>query len=314
MTTTTTAHTVAAALAEVARWRADEDARAKAEKVEVEQEIRNLQTAIQNLQAQLEALHKFGNELDQKKAAFAAQELERSHVGVIAVLQAQARGVGLRDQEVGRAMSARDAAVSERIRHPDLAATVEEYRQFKATVEPTLAALPESYRKVIQVHHDGVAGRLRAVVNEVYATPLPVSGDPVDCEVVWAVDAPDGNPELLVCIVPVSEQIHSHWTEQDEGVQLWIACRVVQAIYQAAAAVGFGRVHAMAGGHEGVLVVECDLTGAPPKIVDELSARLGTVLSGAAEVSAVGVRASATRVEMDVLLPPGDDEEEGDAG
>jgi Skp family chaperone for outer membrane proteins len=313
MSTTTTARTVATALAEVARWRTDEEARAKAEKVEVEQEIRNLHTAIQNLQAQLDALHKFGAELDGKKSALAAQELERSHAAVLGALQSQARGVGLRDQEVGRSTAAREAALAERLRDPSMAASVEEYRQFKGTVEPTIAALPESYRKVILQHHETVSARVRDAVRQVYEAPLGISGEAVDCEVVWAVDAPEGVPELLVCILPVSDQVHSHWHDQDEGVQLWLASRVVQALYEAAAATGYGRIHAMAGGHEGLLVLETDLSGASPKLVDEFAARLGNVIGQAREIGGVGVKASAVRVEMDVLLPP-QGEEDGDVG
>jgi hypothetical protein len=313
MSTTTTARTVATAMAEVQRWRADEDARAKAERVEVEQEIRNLQTAIQNLQSQLEALNKFGSELDGKKEALVAQELERAHAAVLGALQAQARDIGLRDQEVGRAQSARDAALAERLRQPDLASTVEEYRQFKTTVEPTIAALPESYRKVIHSHHETVAGRLREVVNAVHGAPLQVAGPVIDAEVVWAVDAPDGAPELLVCIVPASDQVHAHWSDQDEGVQLWLAARVVQAVYEAAARTGFHRVHAMAGGHEGLLVLECDITGADQKFVDSFTERVSALLASAPELAGVKVKAAAVRVEMDVLLPP-QGEEVDDAG
>jgi hypothetical protein len=313
MSTTTTARTVAAALAEVTRWRADEEARAKAEKVEVEQEIRNLQTAIQNLQSQLDALHKFGAELDAKKAVLTGQELERGHAAVLAALQGQAKQVGLRDQEVGRAIGAREAALSERMRQPDLAATTEEYRQFKATVEPTLGALPESYRKVILGHHETVVARLREQLVQADAAPLTMAGEPVEAEVVWAVDAPEGAPELLVCILPASEQTHSHWSDQDEGVQLWLAARTVQALYEAGAATGFDRLNAMAGGHEGLLVIECDVTGADTKFVDAFATRLSELLASAPELSGAKVKASPVRVEMDVLLPP-QGEEDGDAG
>lgn len=313
MGNTSTARSVAAAMAEVAKWRADEDARAKAEKVEVEQEIRNLQTAIQNLQSQLEALHKFAAELDSKKAGIATQELEKAHAGVLAALQAQAKDVGLRDQEVGRATSARDAAIAERLRQPDLAPTIEEYRQFKTTVEPTIAALPESYRKVILGHHETVAAKLREVLTSVEATPFVVSGGPVEAELVWAVDAPEGAPELLVCILPVSDQVHSHWMDQDEGVQLWLAARTVQAIYEAGARTNFHRLQAMAGGHEGLLVLECDVSGATPAFVDAFASRLGELLASAPEIGTARVKATAVRVEMDVLLPP-EGEEDGDAG
>ena len=313
MSTGTTARTVASALAEVAKWRADEEARAKAEKVEVEQEIRNLQTAIQNLQAQLEALNKFGSELDAKKKNLTDQELEKSHTEVLGAVQSQAKALGLRDQAVGQAASAREASLSERLRQPDLSALVDEYRQFKSTVEPTIVALPESYRKVILAHHETVAAKLRDVVASAGAGPVTVDGDEITVEVVWGVDAPDGNPELLVCILPVSEQVHTHWADQDEGAQTWLAARVVQSVYEAAAQTGFTRVQALTGGHEGLLVVEVDLNGADAKFVEAFGKRMVELLPKAPELLAVKVAASPVRVEMDVLLPP-QGEEDSDAG
>jgi hypothetical protein len=305
--------TVAAALAEVGRWRADEEARAKAEMVEVEQEIRNLQTAIQNLQSQLEALHRFSADLETKKKGLAESEMKRAHAEVLVAIQAQSKALGMRDALVGQARSAADTALSERLRSPELSGVVEEYRQFRSSIEPTIAALPDSYRKVILAHHETVTRRLRDIVEAATSQPVTVDAPDLHVEVVWGVDMVESAPELLVCVLPISEQVHAHWSDTVEGVQSWLAARVVQGVYEAANLTGFARVQALTGGHEGLLVVEVDLNGASAAFPEAFGKRLLELLPRAPELVGARVVATAVRVEMDVLLPP-QGEEDGDAG
>jgi hypothetical protein len=313
MTTTSTARTVATSLAEVARWRAEEDASAATERAEVEQEAKNLQRAIQNLQNQLDELIRFAAELDAKRSNLDARQHERARAGLLEALREQAKAVSQRDQEVARAAKAQEAAFEERLRKPDLAATVEEYRQFKTSVEPTLGALPESYRGVILEHHETVANRLRTAIAELESSAPSLAKDDVVAEVVWAVDAPDGEPEMLVCILPTSDRAYQEWASREDGPQLWLAARTAQAFYEAAVACGFETAHANAGGYEGLLVFECDVAGAGASFVDAFEERLGAILAQAPEFGHGRLAVAQVRVEMDVLLPP-QDEEEGDAG
>lgn len=306
MTLGTTVRTVAAVLADVERWKADEEARHKAEMVEVEQEIKNLQTAIANLQQQLEALTRFRAELDGKASALGGQEIQRAYSGLFDTLGEQAKRLAARERQVADKGKDRASSLATTLKGSELGPVVEEYKQFKAAVEPTLKSLPESYRQVILKHHSGVVDKLRDHIAALTAGPLDVDAEALPVDVVYAVDAPEGDPELLVFVLPVDETVHAGWLDREDGLQLWLAARVVQAVYEIAAKTGFVRAQAMAGGHRGLLVVEVDLAGASKAFVEGLEARLPELLAKAPELLGAKVQATPRKVEVDYILPPDD--------
>ncbi|MCA9494852.1 MAG: hypothetical protein KC621_33215 [Myxococcales bacterium] len=304
--------TVAVALADVGRWRADEEARQKAEMVEVEQEIKNLQTAIANLQSQLDALHKFGGELTTKQDALRSEEIQRSNEAVLGALREQARRIGERDTLIGQATKSREAVLKERMSSPEVAKLVEDYRKFKAS-EEQLAALPESYRGVLLAHHESVVQQLTAKMAEVGAGAVTVDADPLAADVVYAIDLPDGVPDLMTVILPVGDEALQGWADREEGVQLWIAARVVQALHEASADSGWYGVQVELGGYEGLAVMEVDLADAPTTWVAAFESRLKTAFVAPPELIGARVAVVPTRVDMDYVNPPQDEEDE-DAG
>ncbi len=313
MGATTSVKTVSDALAEVERWRADQESRQSAELVEVEREVKNLENAISNLEQQLKALNKFRVELQHKAVSLPSRRLDRGHAALFGALQDQAGQLGKREALVSEAARARDEAFERELKGTSMSATVEEFRQYKVAVEPNLQSLPESYRSVVSEHHARISEQLREHVERVASAPLEVEADVLSIEVVYCVDAPEGSPELLVIVVPVTDQVHAGWRERAGGLQTWLAARVVQAIYQAAAATGFVQAQAMCGGHMDLLAVEVDLLGAPDAFVDAFEAHLGAALGASPELFAGQVFATGRRVDVDYVLPPEDAVEEPDA-
>lgn len=310
----TSVRTVSDALAEVERWRADQQARQSAELVEVEQEVKNLENAIANLEQQLKALTKFRAELQGKAASLPSRRLERGHAALFGALQDQASQLGRREALVASAARKREEAFEQELKGTSLAAMVEEFRQFKVAVEPNLQNLPESYRSVVSEHHLRISQRLREHVEKIASAPLEVESDVLSVEVVYCVDAPDGADELLVIVIPVTDQVYASWHERADGLQTWLAGRVVQAIYQAASATGFVQAQAMSGGHMELLAIEVDLIGAPSGFVDAFEEQLGSVLGAAPELFAGQVFATGRRVDVDYVLPPEDEVEGSNAG
>lgn len=314
MTTATSVRTVADALGDVERWKADEQARHAAELVEVEQEIANLHTAIGNLQQQLEALQKFKVELQGKQEALGGQEIGKAYDSLFQVLQGQSQALVEREALVAARDKARRTELEASLSGTEVGPLLEEYRQFKTTVEPTLASLPESYRSVILKHHQGLAARLQDHVAKAIRTPVEVDAAPLQVELVYAVDAPEGAPELLILVLPVTDQVHAGWVDREDSLQLWLASRVVQAIYEAAGKSGFVQAQAMSGGHLGLLALELDLNGATDAFVTALEAQIAERLQSAPELLSAKVLVSARKVDVDYVLPPEDDEEASDAG
>jgi hypothetical protein len=303
----TTTPTVEAALSDVEQWQSDQADRNQSELAEVEQEMESLRTAIANLQEQLAALEEFKAQVTGRSDSLGREGILKAYDAIFAALQEQAAQVVQRAALVAEAEAERLAALPDSLRQSEVASLVDEFEQFKDT-EASLASLPESYRTVVVQHHQQVVDKLRDHINALMAGPVEVRGDTHAVEVVYAIDAPDGTPELLVVVVPVSDQTHTAWRERDEDLQSWIAARVVQGIY-AASAEAHHPVQAMCGGHRGLLAIEVDLLGAPPRLSEAFQERISSLLSEAPELKAAHLVVTAREVSIDYLLPPEDDTE-----
>jgi hypothetical protein len=310
MTTISTARSIPEALAEVEQWRADEERRHQTELADVDLEIRNLEGALLKVQNQLEAVRKYRANLAARSEALGVGQVGRAYQLLFDVLNAQAQALDERGDRVTQLETDRRQALPSLLADSEVGALLTEYQQFKDQTEPALARLPESYRSVLLRHHQGVVNRLRDHLARVLGAPVLIEADEIVADVVYAVDAPEGVPELLVIVLPVHEGVYAGWQELGDSLPLWLAARVVQAVYEATAAVGFSRAQVLAGGHQGLLVIEVDLTGADPQVVGQISSQLAMVLGSAAELGGARVRVVPYEVKIDFVLPPEHAEEE----
>jgi hypothetical protein len=311
MSTEQPAATVAEALAVVQQWRAESTARQEAELQEVDQEIASLQSAVENLQQQLHALQSFKTELAAKTSELDTDAAQREYRAIFATLQSQANALGERGTAVVAAQKARLDDLPARLAASDAAADVAEYEQFKANVEPTLKHLPDSYRDALLEVHQKKVAKVRRHVEAALSGPVEVTGEEVAVDVVYAIDAPEGTPELIIVVVPVADDVHTNWVNRSEGVQMWVAARVAQALYQAAHEVGFVQAQALSGGHLDLLAVEMELVGADTKIGDALRKHLAN-LGNSPELTAAKVKVSAQELPIDTLLPPEPEEDDAE--
>lgn len=309
MSTENPATTVAQALQGVQAWRAEEDARRLGELGEVAQEIKSLEAAMENLRQQLEALGTFQGELEAKAADLEAVADQRTYQAIFEVMKVQAAALEQREAEGLAASKAHRSSVPELLAKQGLSGVLEEYEQFKSAVEPTLKHVPESYRAALLEVHRKQEARLREALASFAAASMDAK--PLTVDLVFAIDAPEGTPELMVVVVPVAGAVQSGWAHREGGLQTIIAARVAQAIYEAAADVGFVAAQALSGGHLGLLAVELELIGADPKLAEALRTRLAAV-ARAPELSQANVTLAVQEVSMDHLLPPEEDEEAAD--
>lgn len=309
-----TAASVADVLGEVERSFQEAEARHQTEILEVDQEVKNLETAIANLQQQLDSLRVYRGELGAKVRSFGAEHVAKAYRSIYDALLQQQSSLRDREEAVGSLSEARAATLPERMREGANGGLVDEFAQFRTTVAPTLSALPESYRGVILKHHQSVSDRLRDHIAVVMGAPIEVHGPEVAVDLVYAVDAPEGDPELLVIVLPVSEEVHAKWSDRPDGLGLWIAARVVQVVYETAAALAFHKAQVVAGGHEGLLVVEVDVSGGGAQVIETFEQQLGTVLAGAVELIGANLKVTPRRVHIDYLFPPEGDDLDGAPG
>jgi hypothetical protein len=300
---------LASALDEVSSWRSEAEQKTRTELAEVDQEIESLQTAMQNLQQQLDALRRFREEVARRDDRLTEEQTGRTYNAIFAALGSQAAALAARAELVAAAYQTRNKALEDALANPETAALMAEYKQFKSLVEPTLAAMPESYRKVMLEHHEKQAEQLQEIIDRQNQTVVTVDGPQVDADVVFAVDSPSGAPEVLMLVLPVPDTVQTDWQKRPEDLHTWIAARVVQGVYTACEASGVATPRAMYGGHQGLLAIEVEINGSKSDIGDRVRDAVNAAVQGAQELSGAQVRVEARPVQVDHLLPPEDAQE-----
>ncbi len=297
----TAMQSVASALEGVATWREEQESRRQAEMVDVDSQLEKLQGEIEELQKKLEALKEFRGELEQRDAGNGV--VARSYDAIFSALLGQANALDDRAAEALAAQEARDAQVLATLPKSDIAPLVEEYEQFKEQ-EKRVMALPESYRGAIVEHHEGVVKRIRAHLEEHASGPVKLDADSLELELVYAVDAPTGKPEVLICVLPVKDVALTDWANRSEDVSTLLSARAVQAIYEALKQTGPAGAQAVYGGHQGLLALEVDLEGASNDFEKVLADNLNAVLKSSPEIAMANLAVTARKVNFDYLLPP----------
>lgn len=303
---------LSAILMDVRAWRQEaDDAHAKQLR-EVDDEVARLREAIENLQRELTALSGFRDELATRRRTVAREQSQRAHERIFDVLGRQSTALEERAFAAAEAELNRMAKIEETIRSSEKGTLFSEYEKFAANL-PSLAALPASYRDVLTSHHQAQGEQLRAWVYELDAGPAQIEAEPLKLDIVYTVDQVEGEPELVSIVVPVDETVYSNWRDRTEDIQLSLAARVVQALYETAHALGMARSHAMYGGHRGLLAVELEFPRGHDKDLSGLiQASLDAILSSAPELNAARITARAAMVPVDFLLPPAETAEEID--
>lgn len=300
---------VADALAEVARWRADEEARHSTELAEVDQEVASLQTGIENLKQQLEALGRFRTELLGKVDTIDSTVAGRNYSAVFEALALQREQLGARAEELLQKERVRDAQLEQTLNEPDVRSLLTEYEQYRNTIEPTLVTLPPTYRSAMEELGRKQKKELSNRLGGLGTEPIASDGPSIAVDVLIAVDAPDGQAEVLMLVMPVADSVHSQWSERDEDLQTRLAARVMQGVFSTAKNMGLAGNQGIFGGHKGQLAVEVELAGgAPAEIGEAFRNSVQQALDAAPEVQAGQITATARLIEVDYLLPPEDSE------
>lgn len=295
-----TPRSVSAALEGVSRWRADAEARGKAELAEVDQEIESLRTAIANLEQQIEALRKSRDAAAKRDGRVGEEETRRSYDAIFSALHEQMDAVKARAAKVRDAEEARRQALAATFQDPELAKLLADYQKMTPEV---IASIPESYRPVVLAQHEANSAKLREHVERASASAPVVDGPPVPVDVVFAVDMADGQPQVIWVVVPVEDAVHSSWATRAEDAQTWLAARVVQGVHAACAAIGIVGNPAF-GPHQGLLALEMDLAGASGAVAGVFEEQIAKAIEGAQELVGARITARPRQVLADHLLPP----------
>lgn len=296
------------ALEQVTAWKTAQLDENQTKIREVDAELEKIRSTLANLQEQLTSLETVRAQLEAVDLRDAATK--RAYNAIFEAMAAIQAPVGERVAATSAARDAQRQAVFSALETGELSPLVEEYKQFKEQVQPTLAALPESYRAAISQHHESVSEKIRDHLTAQLAAPPAVDGDPLAIEMVYGIDAPEGRPEVLICVLPIPDVTFTEWATREADLATHIGARVAQALYETTKRTGPAGAQAIRGGHQGLLAMEVDLEGASEDFPKVFADTLGVVLGSAPELAAAKVQLTARQVDFDYLLPPEEPEEE----
>ncbi len=298
---------VTRALQQVDAWKEAQLRENQAKIAEVDKEIADIEAKIALLQQQIVALREARTSLEALDLSRPTRD--RINEAIFATLAEQSALTSRRAEEQLRAEKALQEKVFADMKSGELAPVVEEYVQFKEKVEPTLSALPASYREAILQHHRGVVERLRAHLAERLAEPATIDAPPVEVDVVFGIDAPEGRPELLICILPLHHEVLTAWADRATDVGTLLGARVAQAIFETTKRLGPPGVHVVYGGYQDLLTMEVEIDGTEDNFAEVFTQTMQAIFADAPELKAAGIRPVPVPVDADHLLPPEDDEE-----
>lgn len=304
---TTGTMSVTAALEGVAAWRADQETRRKAEIAEADAKLDALRASLKEIQAKIADVSAQRDEIEARDTT--DEMVSKTYEAIFAAMLGQASALAERADLALAARQAHYDRVITGLPTSEIAARVLEYTQFKTQVEASLTGLPESYRSAIMSHHRGVSEQIRVhLARELDGDP-PVAAPLLEVDMVYGVDAPEGKPELLICVLPIADAAFTDWADRPEDLATRLGARVVQGIYETTRQTGPVGAQAVCGGHQGLLAIEVDLEGARADVARILADNLQAVLKSAPEFGSAKVKVIPRKVDVDFLLPPDTTEE-----
>jgi hypothetical protein len=303
MSATTKSQMIVDALSEVDRWRAELSRRSGGGRAALRERADGLRAQIDGLQAELAStqaeLDGLGVSMDDPER----QANERAYRALYGILLEQSQRLTDRSERVVAARERRLARVESDLAQGEAAHLIREYKQFIEHVEPTLQGMPAGYREVVRAHHDQVVSQLRAHIGELLHSPITMDDELVEVEIVYAVDPPEGDAELLVCVLPVREEVFTEWEQAAESVDTWLTARVAQALYETLHAVGAPQLEPVFGGHQGLLAIETELPEGTFDVLGIFEERLHASLNDDTALPMAGVVVHPRHVCVDYLFP-----------
>lgn len=220
------------ALEHAARERAREEKEIELALAEVAKEEVVNRKAIDESYRRITALRLLRREFEERRAALATSSPRYEWAAVRNGLLADRFRFMRRVEELRVAAKARDEQLAEEMRAPEIAAALMEFERFQTEVEPTLGALPASYRRAILETHERNLRRLDPYIRALNSL-TPKLDAPVQAVGVVACASPaDGRPEALVLVLPVPFEVYREWATRDEDLAGIFAYRLVAAVFK----------------------------------------------------------------------------------
>ena len=230
---------IVSVLDEIGRWRDATIKEIDASLGEVAREEIATRKAMEEAHRRLCALAVLHQEQQERHDELTVELTERERAGLRQGLTLDRETLDHRSERVRQAVARREASVTARIEADrDLQTAVAEMEKFRE-VEFILDTLAPSVRRALREQHDRARRRLDALITEINAPPARLElEDAAGIGVVLSIQPPDGTPEALVAVLPVSFAVYRDWATRPEDLSTLLAYRLVGAVFRLLTDVG----------------------------------------------------------------------------
>jgi hypothetical protein len=288
----------------IGKWSADEQDRLRKRLTTLEEDEGKLRHQLALIDKKLQ------ENLDQrKKAADELQRipksvLDRQHEAMLRSVKGEREIVAARAAALRAVTEARAAEIRALLDDPANKEAVEEYEKFRE-VEPVLASLPASYRRVVLDHHEDVKKVLAPVFAALQGPSRNVEDDVIELAVVGSIDIVGGVPAAIALVFPVDFEVCRSWSERPEDLCALLAYRGVGAVCRALNEANAGDAPISWRDADGALSVEILLADQKvgSDIKEGVEQGLLAAYAEAKEFTAARVAVRVIWVDPDVLVP-----------
>lgn len=292
------------ALEAVSAWREAQEEEAATQLAEVDAEEARLREAIAELESQIAGLETLRENVRKRSANLDLKELHRSHQALLDSMTADRDLLADRSARLQETTQADRERAKAMLSDAELAEVVKEYEGF-AEVQKGLAALPPSYRKAIEDHHNAVKRRLQPILELLDGSARPLDERTEAISLVASVDPVEGPPQALALVLPVDAELYYEWSAESDDLCAHLAYRVVAAVNSLAARIGAPDAPIAFTSLNGLLTIQLWLGDHDIQAdLREVATGVLDVTSGAPELEAAKLEVYALWLPPEVLSPP----------
>ena len=220
------------ALEQAARERTREEQEIESALAEVAREEIQNRKSIDESYRRITALRLLRREFEERRESLNSASYRFEWAAVRDGLLADRSRFMRRVEDLRLASRARDERLAEEMRAPEIASALREFERFQAEVEPTLGAMPASYKRAILETHERNLRRLEPYIRALNSLTPKLDAPVQPVGVVACASPADGRPEALVVVLPVPFQVYREWATREEDLAAIFTYRIVAAVFR----------------------------------------------------------------------------------
>ncbi len=298
------------ALEAVKMWRKTRESDYDQQSRALQLQEKELESQLASLQAKLENIREETVRMTRDRNSLEGQHVVRTRNAVLNGLESAQSLLESRDESLEKMVSARNKRIKSLISSAEFSAKVDEYAQFHEMMD-NMKNFPESYRNAMLSHHGQVRTELDPIFDAMNEPLLDQELSKAAISAVAFVDPPEGPPEALAILLPVSFEVYTNWAGGNETLKHKLLYRINAAISGMLKKIGVPDAPIMEENYDGFLLITVYLgnTDVAADVKNALITEIDDLRRRSAELASVQLTMDAIWLPPEVIAP---DEGEAD--